>query len=435
MSTPTPGEDSKQAPTGCESTNPSNQTALLASNRKAGLACPCLSHVEAWIEFPSDKPRRESEEFISQDFGSRPNPENVMTCVCSFDTAAAVELQFPELPCLLHICSDNVDFTLTQEHISSVSESLESIVLPKKTRKIGDGCFADCSSLSCVICGSNSVVESFGVNSFSGDCAGVQVKTLHVPGSVREIGDECFCDCEELENVIFGCDSKLERIGERAFSGKNGCSMAYVDIPDSVRMICSRCFYCATSLVHVKFGKLSMLEVIDEGAFLGSSIQTMEIPAGVKTLGDGCFFGCQALVVVCFPENSVLEVIGSEAFACTSITNLSIPSSVREIRDRCFAGCEHLRRVSFGRNSVLASIGVEAFRAVCITTFHAPKTLVSVGDQCFQYCASLVSVTFDRDSAIHEIGCDAFAMSGVYEIEVPAGTLVLDRSIQVRKFE
>ena len=64
------------------------------------------------------------------------------------------------------------------------------------------------------------------------------IKKVFISNTVRELGENAFCGCEKLHEVIFEPDSQLETIGESCFSN---CELEEVTIPKSVCSI----GYCA----------------------------------------------------------------------------------------------------------------------------------------------------------------------------------------------
>ena len=67
---------------------------------------------------------------------------------------------------------------------------------------------------SCVIC----VPRGQQMRRFHAPASiGCSLCAVVVPSCVRDICDECFCECSHLGRVLFGASPSLERIGVRAF--------------------------------------------------------------------------------------------------------------------------------------------------------------------------------------------------------------------------
>lgn len=90
--------------------------------------------------------------------------------------------------------------------------------------------------------------------------------SVSLPASIKEIGDNAFCDCVYIENFTFGSNSNLIKIGKFAFSGC--ASLQSITLP----------------------GKLKYLDV---GSFCScTSLKTISIPYSVSTVDKDCFSKC-----------------------------------------------------------------------------------------------------------------------------------------------
>jgi hypothetical protein len=85
-------------------------------------------------------------------------------------------------------------------------------------------------------------------------------------------------------------------------------------IPASVEEIGEDCFRCSTCVDHVTFEPGSQLRILRRGAFLGSTIHSIHIPPGVTALCERCLDSCESLsIVTCLPGSQLTE-IGRWAF-------------------------------------------------------------------------------------------------------------------------
>lgn len=144
--------------------------------------------------------------------------------------------------------------------------------------KMGQGVFADCSSLR---------------------------EALFSPELTR-IEMYSFYRCAALERVQFG--PKLTFIGNDAF---NGCgSLARLRVPDAVVRIAARAFKDCKALEDVQMG------------------------AGLKILSDEAFAGCTALRSVWLPDG--IRTIGSRVFENVDV---SLPDGVPDVANDAFVNC------------------------------------------------------------------------------------------------
>jgi hypothetical protein len=90
---------------------------------------------------------------------------------------------------------------------------------------------------------------------------------------IEELSDGCFLDQCSLSIVSFESNSRLRRIGERAFAQS---SLRSIDIPSSVEIIGKFCFTDCNIVSIIRSELASQLSVLDKNAFLGCS--------GLKTI-------------------------------------------------------------------------------------------------------------------------------------------------------
>ena len=225
--------------------------------------------------------------------------------------------------------------------------SLQSIDIPDSVTGLGSGVFYNCDSLSYVGIGPNSRLEFLPPAAFSGEelsgeieydcqavgCYSCQISYIFIPDGVKEIEDDCFLGCSDLEKVQFGVNPSIERLGRNVF----GCPDIDTDLED------------AEWNVAVKLTRIY-------------------IPDSVRIIDDGCFSGCPKLSVVSIGRDSQLERIGVSAFTSTcemiescKITEIYLPDTLKEIGKKCFAGCANLERVSVGPSFEQAKKGEDAF--------------------------------------------------------------------------
>ena len=225
-------------------------------------------------------------------------------------------------------------------------------------------------------------VVTIGRKAFSeGFSSGFRLKSVAIPASVREIGDEAFFECMKLEQVSVEADSQLVAIGKNAFSMT---LIASFTIPKGVERIGQGAFgdcpklesieveagneHCefVDGVLYAKRGKelvsaLSVdgdyfaipntVETIGDFAFDKGIASHVSIPASVREIGERAFavsFGSDSLREVTFEEGSRLEKVGDEAFSfCKKLRRVELPHGVSEVGERAFEDCESLEFVSF----------------------------------------------------------------------------------------
>ncbi len=141
------------------------------------------------------------------------------------------------------------------------------------------------------------------------------IKSIHIPEGVKEIGYAAFYHCDGLSDVV---------------------------IPQSVETIEPSAFANTAWLSGWKqnVGNGSDFLIVGDGILLAyrGKDETVTIPGSVKQIGADAFREQTGITKVIIPEG--VTVIGESAFAdCSGLKEIEGAESVVEIRDRAFAGC------------------------------------------------------------------------------------------------
>ncbi len=160
---------------------------------------------------------------------------------------------------------------------------------------------------------------------------GITTSSLHIPESVKSIGDYAFCKCP-VASVTIG--NSVENIGRYAF---NECSkLATLTMGNSVKTIGEYAFTGCTSLTEVN------------------------LPSTLTTMGSYAFSGCNNMTSCVLPTNSQLAEIPACAFdGCTALQKMDLPVSVQRIGAYAFRGCTSMEETRIP--SSIRSIGGYAF--------------------------------------------------------------------------
>lgn len=122
-------------------------------------------------------------------------------------------------------------------------------------------------------------------------------------------------------------------------------------LPDSLRVLDNSTFSCCTSLTEVVMPNYQGPFTLGSGAFLDcSSLKSIELPYGTEKIDDFTFQGCSALEEIVIPEG--IKYIGSFAFYnCASLETIYLPSTLEQIEvsmhidhfgESPFTGCTSL---------------------------------------------------------------------------------------------
>ena len=186
-----------------------------------------------------------------------------------------------------------------------------------------------------------------------------------IPGSYKEIGHDCFFDCQQLTTAILS--DGLETIGKNAFMGSH---LASITIPDSVTTLGNSAFENCKDLKEVT------------------------IPANVTSIGDYCFTICGNLEKVTFASNDNLKTLGGQSFAqCKSLKSIKIPTSVTELGYGSFAHCEALETADI--TSKITEIDVCMFEdCTSLKSVYIPASVKKIGSSVFGGDTALTDIYF-----------------------------------------
>ncbi len=203
--------------------------------------------------------------------------------------------------------------------------ALEEIVLPARTKSIGDNAFFYCTKLQGIMIegGSKYYYSQDGVLfDYSGNLlcfpAGSQLKDYKIPNGITRIADYACSDIKSLESVELPIT--LSEIGHSAF------------------------YLSGIKRITFQEPSKSSLNVIGEYAFAASWLTSIELPS-VKVftrIPDYAFYRCANLSEITIPEG--VTEIGYKAFENSGVITVHLPSTLKKLGNRSFAGCSKLRK-------------------------------------------------------------------------------------------
>lgn len=167
-----------------------------------------------------------------------------------------------------------------------------------------------------------------------------------IPSTVKHVWDYALESARDLTTLTFQSGSKLETIGEYAFSKCSNLEIIYGDskqyyLPDTVTSIGVGAFANCSSLYRIYLP--SLITEIKESTFIAcSSLYSISFgTAEITSIGSYAFSRCTTLTVVTLPEGIVSLEEG--VFADNpSLTSINIPSTTTTIARYTFRGCTSL---------------------------------------------------------------------------------------------
>ncbi len=255
------------------------------------------------------------------------------------------------------VTNENITYTVTSVGGTPFSEGkITSITLPSSITAIGDESFADCSSLTTIICEWDAPGS---VSASEGSFAGIySTATLYVPlGTIAAYQASApwnmFDDIEEYDIVdgalkysIKNGSAELTAEQDTGLSG----SVAVVE-----NIVSDGVVYKVTSLAYQAFLSCEQIKTITLPNTITDismyafryckGLESVNIPKGVTIIEQGVFDQCESLVTFTIHDN--ITSVGWGAFSgCLALTELVIGSSVTNLYDWAFAHCAALKSIT-----------------------------------------------------------------------------------------
>lgn len=178
-----------------------------------------------------------------------------------------------------HKATDEGSTSSEKTVLHFVRRNIMDFSLPTTVKEITPFAFYGCGTLRSANF-TQSVVEKIGASAFSF----TGLKTVVVPRSVREIGDDAFANCFSLSTILLDKDGSLKSVGRGAFAQS---AIDVCDLPSNVTSV-------------------------GEFAFSQSDVRIVRLPEGVRKINNHMFYGCQQLeTVIALSENLSID---EEAF-------------------------------------------------------------------------------------------------------------------------
>ena len=143
------------------------------------------------------------------------------------------------------------------------------------------------------------------------------LQSIVLPKGIKTIGDDAFSYNTSLTSIKI--PNTVTSIGKRAFQGCT--NLTSIEIPDTVTYIGDYCFSGCNRLQKIKLSK--KIQTINQSLLQGcSSLTEIEIPEGVKSIGYAAFISCNKLTTITLPASLT-------SFNGTAIAGLSRLTEVK----------------------------------------------------------------------------------------------------------
>ena len=176
----------------------------------------------------------------------------------------------------------------------------------------------------------------------------INLKSVTIPTSVKNIGVFTFSECYNLTEIIVE-DGNTEYTSEDGvLFNKNKTSLISYPtgkegdytIPDGVTTIVDGAFNCCRYLTSLTIPN-SVVNICDYTFYNCANMTSVTLPNNLTSINTHMFYGCRRLASITIPET--VTSIGADAFVtCYGLTELKIPNSVTFIDIYAFWDCPNL---------------------------------------------------------------------------------------------
>lgn len=214
-----------------------------------------------------------------------------------------------------------------------------------------------------------------------------KLKKAVLPDGITFIGNSCFSECHELEDV--NTPASLETIDQYAFYDNYKRATPLV-LPAGVKSIGQRAFQYNTVMPSITFN--DGLESIGYETFSQcKALASIDVPASVTFIDAWAFEYCESLTEFTMPANFKDVPVGI-LYNCVNLERVTLLEGTTSIGYRAFHNCTKLADINIANQTALTSIGYQAFMNTGFTTMTLPNQITEMGSQIFQDCKLLESV-------------------------------------------
>ena len=312
-------------------------------------------------------------------------------------------------------CINIANINLNESAVEVIKEeafrgctSLTEYTISEKATYIGANAFCECPAE--ISFAPNAIIERIENSAFRL----WKGTSMTIPGSVKEIGNSAFRQCENLTNLVIEEGSSIN-VGEYAFSSCN--SLESVTINSQLIDLKQYAFGSCSFLTTVRFAGTV---TVGQNAFYSClELNDIDIQNIRGDIGNSAFYGCEALTSADLPEG--VTTVGSSAFFdCYHITSITIPSTVTSIGNSAFLGCVRVATINYNAtNCADLSANQHVFNTVGSYTSGISLTIGNTVSKIPNYlfcpysdsaaAPNITSITFAGASTCQSIGSYAFA--------------------------
>ena len=245
-----------------------------------------------------------------------------------------LQLTTIRIPARLQVVADQS--FLGCERLTYVQFEKATITTAKQLgcKRIGDRAFAACSALQSIEWPDDNEIAALGIEAFD-KCKAL--RSIRIPRKVTHLPSGIFAECESLSEIAFATkqnECSLRSIARKAF--RQCTALETIHIPPSVRQIGEGAFEGCRTLQRIDLGEgnhVQLTTISRKAFFMCLALEEVSLPYSVVYVGDRAFELCASMRVIRFP--SARFSMGGEALVgCKSLCQIqlvaarSIPLSI-----------------------------------------------------------------------------------------------------------
>lgn len=229
--------------------------------------------------------------------------------------------------------------------------SLESVTLSEGVKKIPKYCFSECENLKTVSMsgvtsvGAEAFYECSSVDKIDfSNISNVEERAFYECTSLTNVAFSKSVECNIKGAAFYGCTSlKTVKLSHKTTSINNktfeGCTALESIEAKNITEIGNYAFSSCENLKNISFATNNRIEYVDEGAFYNCYYLTEFDLTYVRQIGSAAFENCYSLSKVKIGEY-LREVDERAFFNCYSLYDIYLPKCIEYVGEMAFGCCE-----------------------------------------------------------------------------------------------
>ena len=252
-------------------------------------------------------------------------------------------------------------------------------------------------------------VVSIADHAFSDTSKLVYIKSVSLPSTIINIGDNAFIACSVIDTItIPSAGGELFKVEDGILFSADGSELYLYPAMRTIGGQKVTSYEVPASVKKIAGGAFASNKDIETITFANGSVLT--------EIGDNAFDGCTALKSISLPDS--LEVIGNDAFrACYALQTITASETLSELQD---VGSGALDDTAWFNNKLATEEFISLGRALIKYNGTAEEVIVdsryvAVADYAFAVdseqgapALQIKSIIFDTNSNLERIGDNAF---------------------------